>query len=391
MRAARESAEQRLTESQAAANAAAEQSRRELDELRHQVEERKMALLAAREEQAELIEALNTASAEREALQLVVSDKQDEQARLVDLENQISEALRVQQSEVLAHEQEQRRLTERLAEETDRRGALEEEVGRLKALLASMDEDHTASDSQLRAEHQDLLDQIAQRDKEVEQLRAVLEEYVDQIKAVQAEGGAHDEVAALRAELDMVREQAIHDVAQMREQLAAAESQKRRLQQADGREAVSLEVMRQRIEALETSLNERQRLLGEAEESRQMLEDAMEDRDRQLDELRRELEKAQVEADEAVFSRREAETARDQLQQALYQLHEDAEQAKVTDLRDERLRPSRRAIGIDSVAGSGRWVSGLLGGALVLGALEVLSVVYGPGELFTTLLNLAGR
>ena len=79
------------------------------------------------------------------------------------------------------------------------------------------------------------------------------------------------------------------------------------------------------------------------------------------------------------------------MQQALYQLHEDAEQAKVTDLRDERLRPSRRAIGIDSVAGSGRWVSGLLGGALVLGALEVLSVVYGPGELFTTLLNLAGR
>ena len=65
------------------------------------------------------------------------------------------------------------------------------------------------------------------------------------------------QLTALRAELEMVREQAIRDVAHMREQLALAETQQRRLHQADGREAISHESMRQRIEELESSLAER--------------------------------------------------------------------------------------------------------------------------------------
>lgn len=365
--------------------------RAEMAELAQKVEERDLALAAAHEQQAELIEALNAASAERETLQLAVSDKDDEQARLLDLENQVAEALRSHQNELLAHEQQQHHLREQLSEEGDRRRALQEEVERLNELLEALDEDQHASDDEVRAERDALLAEVAMRESEVEQLRGVLEEYVDQIRAAQSDDGDVSEVAALRAELEMVREQAIRDVAHMREKLATAETQKRRLQQADGREAISHEAMRQRIEELESSLAERQRELSGADESRHMLEDALEDANRQLDAVRRDLEKAQVEADEAVFSRREADNAREQLQAALYRLQEDAEEARVTDLRDERLKPSKRPIGIDSVATPNRWLPGLVGAGVLLAALEAASMLTGKGELFSVLLKLSGQ
>lgn len=122
-----------------------------------------------------------------------------------------------------------------------------------------------------------------------------------------------------------------------------------------------------------------------------MLEDSLEDANRQVDEAKREREKALVEADEALFSRREAETARDQLQEALYRLQEDAEQARVTDLRDSRLKPSKKPIGMASVSGPNRWLPGLVGAIVVLLALEAASVLGGHGELFSMLLGLAGQ
>jgi chromosome segregation ATPase len=213
---------------------------------------------------------------------------------------------------------------------------------------------------------------------------------VDQIRSAQSEDGDDSELSALRAELEMVREQAIRDVAQMREQLATAENQKRRLQQADGREAISHEAMRQRIEELESSLAERQRLLADADESRHMLEDAVEDVNQKFDDLSRELEKAQADADAALRGRREAEDAREQLQEALRRMQNDAEEAKVTDLRDDRLKASKRPIGIDSVAPPNRWLPGLLGAGLAIGVLEAISVLAGRGELFSMLLGLSG-
>ena len=143
----------------------------------------------------------------------------------------------------------------------------------------------------------------------------------------------------------------------------------------------------------ESSLAERQRELGGAEESRHELEDSLEDTNRRLDEVQRELEKARVEADQAVSSRREAESARNQLAEELCRLQEDAEEAKVTDLRDSRLRtsPGRRPIGIDSVAAPRRWLTGLLGAGVLLALLEALSFYLGGGELFSALLRLSGR
>jgi CRP-like cAMP-binding protein/chromosome segregation ATPase len=367
------------------------QLRAEIAELNERLERRETALTTARGEQAELIQALNAASAERESLLMAMSDREQDQARLVDLENQVAEALRSHQSDLLAKEQEQQRLREQLIAEDRRSGALQEEVDRLNALLDTMDEDHSVSDSQLRAEKGSLRAELAQRESEVEQLRGVLKEYVDQIEAAQSADDDGSEVSALRAELEMVREQAIHDVAQMREQLAAAETQKRRMQQADGREAISHEAMRQRIEELESSLAERQRLLAEADESRHMLEDSMEDVNQKLDDLSRELEKAQTETGEALRDRREAETAREQLQEALRRLQEDAEESKVTDLRDDRFKSSRRPIGIDNVAAPSRWLPGMVGAGLAIGLLEAVSIFSGRGELVSALLRLSGQ
>ncbi len=385
----------KLSSEHAATDEATAMLRAEIDELNHRLEGREQALSAAQEDQAELIEALNSAGAAREALQLAVNEKDDEQARLVDLENKVAEALRTQQSDLLAHEQEQHRLQEQLAAEMKQRSVLQDEVEQLKQLRdAALEGD--ANDSKLRTECETLRGELEKRDSEVERLRSVLEEHVDQIRAAQ-NGGRDDatdatEVSALRAELDMVRDQAIRDVAQLREQLAAADTQKRRLQQADEREAVSHEVMRQRIEALESALSERQRLLAEAEESRHMLEDAIEDTNQRLDDLTRELEKAQVEADEAVMARREVEKARDQLQQALHKQRDDAEEHRETDLRDERFKLSKGPIGIDSVAPPPRhWLSALLGAGLVLAALEAISFLTGHGELFAVLLRLSGQ
>ncbi|MCB1800815.1 MAG: cyclic nucleotide-binding domain-containing protein [Gammaproteobacteria bacterium] len=381
--------EQTLAEQQSAAaadGAADADLQAELDELKRRFEERGLALQAAQEQQAELIEALNSASSERESLQLAVSDRDDEQARLVDLENQVADALQRQQRELLKHEQEQHRLQEELEAAGDRRRALEEEVERLTELV-EMDDD--AAEAALRAEHDALKEQLALRESEVAQLRGVMEEYVEQLQAGSA-GEDAGELQALRTELEMVREQAIRDVAQMREQLAAADIQKRRLQQADGREAISHEAMRQKIEALEASLGERQRDLAQAEHAQQMLEDELEDANRKLDAMQRDMDKAQADVEEAMLTRREAETAREQLQQALQEL-QNGEGVRDQDLRDARLQAVGSPIGIDNVSGGRGWRTLLIGAGFTLAALEATSFATGNGELFSLLLRLGGQ
>jgi CRP-like cAMP-binding protein/chromosome segregation ATPase len=361
--------------------------RQELAAVTQKLEERELALSAAREEQAELIEALNTASADRETLQLSLNDNEAEQARLVDLENQVAELTRSQQRETLRHEQQRQLLEEQLDKDTALRAALEEEVARLTQLV---EEDAETDDGDVRAERDELQAELVMRENEVEQLRGVIEEYVDHIRAAQSGGGDAGEIDALRAELEMVREQAIRDVAQMREQLATAERQQRRLQEADGREAVSHEAMRQKIEELEATVAERQRDLIQADSSRHMLEDQLEDANTKIDVMRREMEQMREDADQAVLARREAEVARSQLQDALAQYEANADEARTKDLRDDRLQGPTKPIGIDNVASGGRMVPLLLGAGLVIGALEAATFATGNGEFFTLLMRLLG-
>ena len=339
--------------------------------LQHKLEERELALAAAREEQAELIRALNAAGSELEALQMQVSTHDSDQARLVDLENQLADLHRVHEKAVLTHEHEQQRLRDRL-------DAAGQQLERLQRATADTGNAEPAGPESI-SHNEELLAELAARESEVEQLRGVIEEYVSQFEKARREHDGAAEIDALRSELTMVREQAVRDVAEMREQLQRAQQQARRLSEAGGRELVSQEAMRQQIEALEASLGERQREINDAQAAHNMLEDELEDAHRQLDQALRELEKAQTDADEAISIRREAESARSQLQEALVQTQRDAEQARVNDLRDDRLVSAGGRAG--GAAGGRGWLSGLVGAALAIAGLAGLGLVTGNGDL----------
>ena len=119
-----------------------------------------------------------------------------------------------------------------------------------------------------------------------------------------------------------------------------------------------------------------------------MLEDSLEDANRQVDEAKR--ERANGRGGRGAVQPA-AETARDRLQEALYRLQEDAEQARVTDLRDSRLKPSKKPIGMarcrDRIAGCPAW-SGHRG---VARAGQGGQRNRRHGELFSMLLGLTGQ
>jgi chromosome segregation ATPase len=231
---------------------------------------------------------------------------------------------------------------------------------------------------------------LAAQQQEADRLRGVVEEYVEQIDANQLDQG-DDEVSALQLELTMVREQAVKDVAAMREELARNATALTRLQASGGEEVVAHEAMRQEIGELQKSLQERQRELNGEEQARQMLEDALEDANTEIDDLRRKLDALAVDVEEAQFGRLEAEDARTQVQAALYRHQEEAEEARATDLRDERLGPDPGRLGLNGPGRIGTataWLLGpLIGAALVMGGLEIWSHLNGHGEFVRYLLG----
>lgn len=154
-------------------------------------------------------------------------------------------------------------------------------------------------------------------------------------------------------------------------------------------EAVIQESVRQRQSDFLESLEGQQKGLKALEEAQQLLEDQLEDANKEIDRLRRELDKAVVESEEADYLRREAENARKQLEQTLYKIQEGVEETRIVDLRDQRMRRRKSALGIDDIT-RGPFIKGLsygfLGGAgVLLLILEILSLVSGRGELFSLL------
>ncbi|MGD8957814.1 MAG: cyclic nucleotide-binding domain-containing protein [Chromatiaceae bacterium] len=382
-----EQAQARITELEGLLNEAQEGAAGQLAAQQHALEEAERRAEESARELLQLREA-NARISELEAgLQDASQQVNDQQAALATADAARDQAQR--QVEDL-----QQRLNAALAEAEAVRTSAEQAFSAADQQAQEVAERMETALDQLRAENESLRSQLGEQasgdEQAIEGLRAELLDIKQRLEerehALATARAEQAELIALRAELEMVRDRAVRDVAEMREQLAAAESHLRRLQQADGREAISYEAMRQRIETLESSLGERQRELTGAEEARHMLEDGLEDVNRQLDEMRRELEKAQTEADTALASRRDAERARDQLQQALIRVQEDAEEAKVADLRDERLRPSSRPIGMANVAKPRRWVAGLVGTALLV-LLGAIAIVMGNGELLDALSN----
>ncbi len=131
---------------------------------------------------------------------------------------------------------------------------------------------------------------VAERMKgEVQELRSVIQTYVEQIQDVQSFTG-DEALAALRTELDMVRQQASADLEQMRSELTAA---KNRLKVEGGRdisEAAALQAHRQEIDSIKQALHEKEHMLRLSQTQCRTLEDSIEDRDREVDQLKRKLE-----------------------------------------------------------------------------------------------------
>jgi len=219
--------------------------------------------------------------------------------------------------------------------------------------------------------------EIERLEGEMSELRAVMSEHIEQIESVRATDGA------LESELNMVREQAAREIAQLTAELAFARSQ---LGAGDEGDSLVGEAKRQELLGVQAALDERERELGSAEESRQMLEDSLEDTHREMDELKRRLDQVCVDLEEADFRRQEAEQARDQVEGVLQQMQQSVADAEATDLRDDRLKPSSRTIDISHVTGglsSGSLLLGLLiGSVLLIGGLEAWSFLNGWGELF---------
>ncbi|MBL3528313.1 MAG: cyclic nucleotide-binding domain-containing protein [gamma proteobacterium endosymbiont of Lamellibrachia anaximandri] len=125
--------------------------------------------------------------------------------------------------------------------------------------------------------------------KEVNELRSVMEEYVEQIQTVQSLG-ADDEVDALRTELNMVRSRASEDLEQMRQALDAAETRSKRQLGRDMNEVAALQATRQELDSIKKALREKEQTLRMSQRQCRTLEDAIEDRDGEVDRLGRKLE-----------------------------------------------------------------------------------------------------
>lgn len=333
--------------------------------LRAQLAAREEALAAARDEQAELISALNAAGMEADALQRRLEEQAQDHDRLAELEGEFTELRRAHEKVLLSHQQEQRRLREKLAAETRRNDELR---GRL---------DGEAGDEFARAEEQreSLEAELRARDRQLAELRDALAEARQAVDAAAGSDMAA-RVENLQAELDASRAQAAREMDEMRDRLQRAEQQARRHNDAGDREVVSQEVMRQQIESLEISLGERQREVTDAQTSQSMLEDELEDAHRQVDEIRRELDKARMDAEEAAGVRAEAESARRQLEQALLVMQREGIKVDGADLRDARLAES---LAKETAGGMGRqWLAGLIG---AVGTLVVLVAVGMAGGL----------
>jgi hypothetical protein len=218
---------------------------------------------------------------------------------------------------------------------------------------------------------------------EVQELRSVIEKYVDQIKAIKDAGP--DELAALTTELAMVREQAAQDVQKLHDALDKARLKIKDLERpGSSHDPLSAEALRQEVSSLKDALAERQRELSMADKNRQQIEDELEDAAREIERLKREaaIDMSQMLGDHAP-----------NLPNSAFQTGRQAtDPADVIDdllengLRDARITPPRRTVDIADVTGSNRAgqiaLGVLVGLVLVLGGLELALFLSGRGELF---------
>ena len=141
----------------------------------------------------------------------------------------------------------------------------------------------------LEKERDEALSQAEHLKQEVQELRGVIQTHVEQSKGINADEGQEDS-KALRAELEMVRQQASSDLEQLRSELAAAKAKLAGTGERDMDEATSLQAQRQEIDSVRQALQEKDHMLKLSQTQCRKLEDSIEDRDREVDQLKRNLE-----------------------------------------------------------------------------------------------------
>jgi chromosome segregation ATPase len=253
-------------------------------------------------------------------------------------------------------------------------------------------ESAAAADVQLADLEAELADRIGERDaarEEARELRAVMEQYVEQIRS--ARGDVDVDSEAVVTELRMVREQATRDLTHLRSELDKARERIRDLEQVGGHDPLNAEALRQEVASLRDSLAERQRELAEAERNRQRVEDQLEDAAREIERLRQDNFFALSE----LSSEHEILATPSNGRRRAGQLDPADEIDEIVNggLRDERIKPPRRAVNADRVGSRSRasLVFGLIVGlVLVVGGLELAMMLTGRGELFLTLFRPGG-
>ena len=206
------------------------------------------------------------------------------------------------------------------------------------------------------------------------ELRAVMQQYVDQIQTIEA-AISPDEHEALKQELKMVREQSRKDLQDLQDQL---DEQTNRSTGVDSDSVIEIEALRQEHGVITRSLSDRESELQNSQQTCQLLEDELEDAHTEIDELRRQLEQKAEELDK-ITSRDEgtSETVEEMLAENIHQ-DEEIEQA---------VPP---IMGIKPSGGSGLFSMRtlmllIIGAGIAIGALEAVSFNSGKGELFKRL------
>ena len=205
------------------------------------------------------------------------------------------------------------------------------------------------------------------------ELRAVMQQYVDQIQTIDAAIDP-EEHEALRQELEMVREQARRDLKELQEQLDQQASQ---AQSVDSDNVIETEALRQEHEVLSRSLSDRTDELQNSQQTCQLLEDELEDAHAEIDELRRQLEKQAEEIKQQAEEQQAGESVEEILAENISDDDELAQSVPVLDIK----APQTGLF-------SGRSFMLMLAGvAIAVAALEAISFNTGKGELFQVLME----
>ncbi len=134
---------------------------------------------------------------------------------------------------------------------------------------------------------------------EVEELRRVMEQHIEQIKLAQSSGDDDSAaVEALQRELETVRLQTSHDIKKLQCELELAQNQPAPTDERNPAQVAAEQQMRQELDSIQGALRDKEALLNEASRSMRKMEDSIEERDANADRLQLEIDRLQEMLDE---------------------------------------------------------------------------------------------